>query len=97
MDLCPSSRDGCGQGYAGRGSRRLTQFPQDHNTYTLGQMGVHNIVIACMPSVVYGTTSAVAAAASMRSSFRSVRIGLMAGIGGGAPSPAPTFDWGISW
>jgi hypothetical protein len=31
----------------------------DHNTYTLGQIGVHNVVIACMPSGVYGTTSAV--------------------------------------
>ena len=30
----------------------------DHNTYTLGQIGVHNVVIACMPLGVYGTTSA---------------------------------------
>jgi nucleoside phosphorylase len=57
-----------------------------HNTYTLGQIGARNIVIACMPSGMYGTTSAVTVAASMRSSFRSIRVGLMIGIGGGAPS-----------
>src|SRR4029077_13914593 len=30
--------------------------PSDHNTYILGRIGVHNIVVACLPS--YGTTSA---------------------------------------
>lgn len=58
----------------------------DHNNYTLGQIGAHNIVIACMPSGMYGITSAVRLAASMISSFRSIRVGLMVGIGGGAPS-----------
>jgi nucleoside phosphorylase len=58
----------------------------DYNTYTLGQIGAHNIVIACMPSGVYGMTSAVVVATSMRSSFTSIRVGLMVGIGGGVPS-----------
>lgn len=58
----------------------------DHNTYTLGQIGAHNIVIACMPSGVYGMASAVTVATLMGSSFRSIRVGLMVGIGGGAPS-----------
>src|ERR1700712_5299670 len=55
----------------------LPNSHDDHNTYTLGQTGAHNIVITCMPSGVYGTTSAATVAASMRSSFRSIRVGLM--------------------
>lgn len=59
----------------------------DHDTYTLGQMGVHNIVVTYIPSGVYGTTSAVTVETSMLLSFRSIHVGLMVGIGGGAPSP----------
>jgi len=58
----------------------------DHNTYTLGRIGVHNIVLACLHSGVYGTTSAAAMATQMLSSFGSIRFGLMVGIGGGVPS-----------
>lgn len=60
----------------------------DQNTYTFGKIGVHNIVIGCMPSGVYGMTSATRVASQMRSSFPSLRFGLMVGIGGGAPHPA---------
>lgn len=58
----------------------------DQNTYTLGKMGAHNVVMACMPSGVYGMTSATRVASQMLSSFPSVRFGLMVGIGGGAPN-----------
>lgn len=58
----------------------------DHNTYTLGRIGVHNIVIACMPSGVYGTTSAGTVANQMISTFRSIRFGLMVGVGAGVPT-----------
>jgi nucleoside phosphorylase len=57
----------------------------DQNTYALGKMGAHNIVIACMSSGVYGMTSATRVASQMLSSFPSIRFGLMVGIGGGAP------------
>jgi nucleoside phosphorylase len=60
---------------------------EDHNTYVLGSIGNHNIVIACLPSGVYGTTSATAAAIYMRNSFPSLRFCLMVGIAGGAPTP----------
>ena len=60
--------------------------PNDHNTYTLGRIGAHNIVVACLPSGVYGTTSATTVATQMLSSFGSIRFGLMVGIGGGVPS-----------
>ncbi|KAI9040622.1 uncharacterized protein KD926_007838 [Aspergillus affinis] len=49
---------------------------------------VHNVVIACLPLGMYGTTSAATVASQMRNTFSSVRFGLMVGIGGGAPSQA---------
>jgi nucleoside phosphorylase len=58
----------------------------DNNTYTLGEIAGHNIVIAYLPSGVYGTTSAATVVAQMRSTFPSIRFGLMVGIGGGVPS-----------
>jgi nucleoside phosphorylase len=60
--------------------------PKDDNAYTLGRIGNHNIVIACLPAGVYGTTSAAIVATQMLSSFGSIRFGLMVGIGGGVPS-----------
>ncbi|KAL0937365.1 uncharacterized protein CTRU02_207096 [Colletotrichum truncatum] len=58
----------------------------DCNSYALGTMGDHNIVIAVLPDGEYGTTSAAAVARDMLHSFPNVRIGLMVGIAGGAPS-----------
>lgn len=58
----------------------------DDNSYILGRIHAHNVVIACLPCGVYGTTSATAVAAQMRYSFESIRFFLMVGIGGGAPS-----------
>ncbi|GKT44024.1 uncharacterized protein ColSpa_04205 [Colletotrichum spaethianum] len=58
----------------------------DNNSYTLGKIGNHNVVIAALPDGEYGTTSAAAVARDMLHSFPNVRIGLMVGIGGGAPS-----------
>ncbi|KAL3450494.1 hypothetical protein BJX65DRAFT_14309 [Aspergillus insuetus] len=60
--------------------------PNDHNTYTLGRVDKHNVVIACLPSGQYGIASAATVAMHMLSSFQSVRIGLLVGIGGGIPS-----------
>jgi len=57
----------------------------DNNSYNLGNIGEHNIVIACLPSGVYGTTSAAYVASDMRASFKSLRFGLMVGIAGGVP------------
>jgi nucleoside phosphorylase len=62
------------------------QHLQDKNSYHLGSIGQHNIVIACLPSGVYGTTSAATVAAQMLFSFQSIRVGLMVGIGGGIPN-----------
>ncbi|KAJ4379966.1 hypothetical protein N0V86_004272 [Didymella sp. IMI 355093] len=58
----------------------------DSNDYTLGRIGKHNVVIAVLPEGEYGTASAATVAAGILHSFPNVRIGLMVGIGGGAPS-----------
>ncbi|PON28465.1 hypothetical protein TGAM01_v202959 [Trichoderma gamsii] len=58
----------------------------DNNDYTLGRIGKHNIAIAVLPDGEYGITSATGVARDMIQSFPNVRIGLMVGIGGGAPS-----------
>jgi nucleoside phosphorylase len=65
---------------------QLSQPAGDDNAYTLGEILGHNIVIACLPSGVYGTVSAATVAAHMRTTFPSLRFGLMVGIGGGVPS-----------
>ncbi|KAH8435412.1 uncharacterized protein LDX57_013042 [Aspergillus melleus] len=58
----------------------------DTNIYTLGRIGKHYIVIACL-GAPYGTTSATTVANHMMRTFsQSLRIGLMVGIGGGIPS-----------
>jgi nucleoside phosphorylase len=58
----------------------------DNNNYTLGEIGEHNVVVAVLPNGGYGTTSAASVARDMLRTFPNVRIGLMVGIGGGAPS-----------
>ncbi|KAH7129648.1 hypothetical protein B0J13DRAFT_588497 [Dactylonectria estremocensis] len=58
----------------------------DNNDYTLGKIGKHNVVIAILPHGEYGISSAASVARDMLHSFPNIRIGLMVGIGGGAPS-----------
>ncbi|KAJ0358883.1 hypothetical protein COL26b_014447 [Colletotrichum chrysophilum] len=58
----------------------------DNNSYVLSSIGSHNVVIAALPDGEYGTNSAAAVARDLVHSFPNVRIGLMVGIGGGAPS-----------
>lgn len=58
----------------------------DYNHYAVGRIGKHNIVIAVLPDGEYGTSSAAVVARDLLHSFPNIRIGLMVGIGGGAPS-----------
>jgi nucleoside phosphorylase len=67
---------------------KLKQRSADHNTYMFGRIGDHNVVVACLPKGRLGSASAAVVADQMRSSFPSIRFGLMVGIGGGAPSPS---------
>ncbi|WYZ35387.1 hypothetical protein EsH8_X_000034 [Colletotrichum jinshuiense] len=64
----------------------LPMNPNDTNHYVFGSIDHHNIVIVCLPSGQYGITRAAVVANNMRWSFRSIRIRLMVGIGGGVPS-----------
>ncbi|RYC79570.1 hypothetical protein BFJ63_vAg17544 [Fusarium oxysporum f. sp. narcissi] len=59
----------------------------DNNNYALGRIRSHNIVIAVLPDKEYGTAVAATVARDMIHSFPNIRIGLLVGIGGGAPSP----------
>ena len=74
---------------AGVLDKRYNPLPQDshdYENYTLGRIGVHNVAIACLLSGATGTTSAAVVASRMRSTFPSIRFGLMVGLGDGAPS-----------
>src|SRR5271170_2423764 len=64
----------------------------DPNSYTLGRIGDHNVVILCLPAGKTGTTSATAAAIRLKSTFPSIQFGLMVGVGGGVPSTDPSRD-----
>lgn len=58
---------------------------KDMNSYLLGRIGSHNVVIACLPPEKTGKVSAAIVAKDLLRSFQAVRFGLMVGIGGGAP------------
>ncbi|KAL2680329.1 hypothetical protein Neosp_007926 [[Neocosmospora] mangrovei] len=55
----------------------------DTNHYTTGRMGNYNIVLALLPHM--GKANAASAAASMRSSYSSLRLVLLIGVCGAAP------------
>ncbi|KAI1658114.1 hypothetical protein F4813DRAFT_357404 [Daldinia decipiens] len=59
----------------------------DNNTYVLGRIHEHNVVIGCLPYGRYGISSAAIVAKDMIRSFPSLKFALMVGIGGGAPTP----------
>jgi nucleoside phosphorylase len=63
----------------------LAKSPNDHNTYTLGTIGAHNVVIACLPFGRIGNNSSATVATRMIATFPSIKFGLMVGIGGGIP------------
>jgi nucleoside phosphorylase len=60
----------------------LPDLKGDENSYTLGRIGIHNVIVACLPAGMIGTTSAAVVAKDMMRSFP-IKIGLMVGVGGG--------------
>jgi nucleoside phosphorylase len=56
---------------------------RDQNSYSLGEIGGHNIVITVLPEI--GTHSAATVAVQLLNDFPSIRFGLLVGIGGGVP------------
>ena len=59
----------------------LAQASSDHNSYTLGSINGHNVVIAGLPEA--GNNSAAVVITQMRMTFKNLRYGLLVGIGGG--------------
>ncbi|KAG9497466.1 hypothetical protein J7337_010327 [Fusarium musae] len=60
----------------------------DTNSYVLGSIRNHNVVIACLPDAQYGLNNAASVLSNMRRTFPNIEIGLMVGIGGGVPFKA---------
>ncbi|KAI6779949.1 Ankyrin-1 [Emericellopsis cladophorae] len=66
--------------------RELLKPANDKNSYVLGSIRDHNIVIAGLPSNEYGLINAAHVLADLLRTFPSIRQGLMVGVGGGVPS-----------
>ncbi|KAF5579108.1 ankyrin protein [Fusarium pseudocircinatum] len=64
----------------------LSKPQNDINTYTLGSIGPHNIAITCLPKGMIGNVPAATVASHLVTTFPSIRVGLMVGIGGCVPS-----------
>ena len=64
---------------------RLPATEKDDNSYLLGRIGEHNVVVAFPGSGTYGTSAAAQTATNMVRTFRNIRFGLIVGVGGGAP------------
>ncbi|KAM6524087.1 hypothetical protein FSOLCH5_004694 [Fusarium solani] len=58
----------------------------DDNSYTLGKIGGHLVVMAVGPDGEHGPNVATTVARNMLHSFPNIRIGLLVGTGGGVPS-----------
>ena len=56
---------------------------RDQNSYTLGRIGKHNVVVAVMPEI--GNNQAAVVATQLLNDFPSIRFGLLVGIGAGVP------------
>lgn len=74
----------------------LSKPVTDNNTYTLGSIDNHNIVIACLPFGRVGNNSSATVATQMVSTFPSIKFGLMVGIGGGIPPKVRLGDVAVS-
>ncbi|THZ58378.1 purine and uridine phosphorylase [Aureobasidium pullulans] len=58
----------------------------DTNAYTLGQIAGHKVVLAVLPKGEIGVGSAASVITHIIRSFPNIRIGLLVGVGGGAPT-----------
>lgn len=65
----------------------LEMIPGDAHTYTLGRIGSHKVVIACMSAGRIGMVSAASVATHLLRTFPHIRLSLMVGIGAGLPNP----------
>lgn len=66
----------------------LPRHADDSNTYILGSIKQHNILIVCLPADQYGMNNAANIMTNMKRTFSAIRVGLMVRIGGGVLSKA---------
>ena len=64
--------------------------PGDPNAYSTGTIGRHNVVLAHMPGM--GKANAAAVAANCRASFPNIKLAVVVGICGVAPSPSHSVE-----
>ncbi|CAH0055068.1 unnamed protein product [Clonostachys solani] len=64
----------------------LPSIQDDTNSYVLGRIQAHNVVIACLPNAEYGTINAAHVANNLKHTFPGIKYWLMVGIGGADPS-----------
>ncbi|KAJ8113228.1 hypothetical protein ONZ43_g5200 [Nemania bipapillata] len=62
----------------------------DTNTYSIGAIGHHNIVLVHLPNM--GKVAAATAAAVLRTSYPAIRLALVVGVCGGVPFGKPPND-----
>ncbi|KAE8155989.1 hypothetical protein BDV40DRAFT_282385 [Aspergillus tamarii] len=86
MDLCPASGNDCCEGYAGYITPLYCPRKQTINGHTLGSINGHDIVLASLPSGVYGTIAVLTVISQLCSTFPRIQFGLRVGTGGGVPS-----------
>ncbi|KAK1143511.1 hypothetical protein N8T08_006317 [Aspergillus melleus] len=67
------------------GNPQIPPSQIDTNSYLLGKVHAHNVVIACLPRDEMGPASAALVAAHMLSTFPRIKTGLVVGVGGGIP------------
>jgi nucleoside phosphorylase len=65
---------------------RLRKDKHDTNSYILGRLSGHNVVIASLPEGSQGTVSAATVAGHLDRTFPAIELRLLVGIGGGVPS-----------
>ena len=65
------------------GGPRYPKVENDTNTYRVGRIGVHNVVLAHMPGI--GKVNAATLTSKLIFSFPQIRLGLVVGICGGMP------------
>jgi nucleoside phosphorylase/tetratricopeptide (TPR) repeat protein len=71
--------------YYDRLGKHYGKAPGDANAYINGRLGKHDVVLCYMPGM--GKRSAASVATGLKISYRGVKLALVVGICGGAPSP----------
>src|SRR5271170_7162718 len=64
---------------------RLPKDKHDTNSYILGRLSGHNVVIVSLPEGSQGNVSAATVAIHLAGTFPAIELRLLVGIGGGVP------------